>query len=261
MGEEFCSSYPVLRWETVGWTRASLVAQLVKNLPAMQETPVWFLGWEDPLEKGLATHPSILGLPWWLRWERIHLQCGRCGFDPWVGKIPWRRAWQPTLVFLPGESHGQRGLVVYNPWGHKELDTTEWLSTAQLTLIQKAKLRALPAIYVCYTWEQAICLSESLLSFFLFPTALGLGYCEQAFSGCGEQGSLFIVVCRLLNVVTSLVAGHGLQAHRPQSLWCMGLAAPWQVESSWTTDRTHALCIGRKTLKCWTTRKVPVQFS
>ena len=47
---------------------------------------------------------SITGLPWWLRWQRICLQCGRPGFDPWVGKIPWRRAWPPTLVFLLGES-------------------------------------------------------------------------------------------------------------------------------------------------------------
>ena len=45
----------------------SLIVQLVKNPPAMQETPVWFLGREDPLEKGMATHSSILGLPWWLR--------------------------------------------------------------------------------------------------------------------------------------------------------------------------------------------------
>ena len=50
-------------------------------------------------------------------------------FDPWVGKIPWRRAWQPTPVFLPGESHGQRSLVGCSPWGRKESDTTEWLST------------------------------------------------------------------------------------------------------------------------------------
>ena len=56
-------------------TRASLVAQLVKNPPAMQET----------------------------------------GFNPWVGKIPWRRKWQPTLVFLPGKSHGQRSLVGCSP--------------------------------------------------------------------------------------------------------------------------------------------------
>ena len=48
-------------------TWASLVAQLVKNPPAMQETPVRFLGWDEPLEKGEATHSSILGLPWWVR--------------------------------------------------------------------------------------------------------------------------------------------------------------------------------------------------
>ena len=49
----------------------------------------------------------------------------RCGFDPWVGKIPWRRASQPTLVILPGEFHGQRSLVGYSPQGHKESDMTK----------------------------------------------------------------------------------------------------------------------------------------
>ena len=52
----------------------------------------------------------------------------RRGFSPWVWKIPWRRAWQPTPVFLPGESHGERSLVGYSPWGCKESDVTEWLS-------------------------------------------------------------------------------------------------------------------------------------
>ena len=47
----------------------------------------------------------------------------RCGFDPWVGKIPWRRTQQPTAVLLPGESHGQRRLVGYSPRGHKESNT------------------------------------------------------------------------------------------------------------------------------------------
>ena len=46
-------------------------------------------------------------------------ESGRPGFDPWFGKIPWRRAWQPTPAFLPGESHGQRSLGGYSPWGHK----------------------------------------------------------------------------------------------------------------------------------------------
>ena len=55
------------------------------------------------------------------------LTMGRPGFNPWVGKISWRRKWQPTPVFLPGKSHGQRNLVGYSPWGCKESDTTERL--------------------------------------------------------------------------------------------------------------------------------------
>ena len=46
----------------------------------------------------------------------------RCGFYPWVGKIPWRRTWKPTPVFSPGKSHGQRSLAGYGPQGHKESD-------------------------------------------------------------------------------------------------------------------------------------------
>ena len=54
-------------------------------------------------------------------------QCRRyktCGFDPWVRKIPWRRAWQPTPMFLCEESHGQRSLASYSPWGPEEPDAT-----------------------------------------------------------------------------------------------------------------------------------------
>ena len=46
-------------------------------------------------------------------------------FSPWVRKIPWRRKWQSTPVFLPRKSHGQRSLVDYSPWGHKESDMTK----------------------------------------------------------------------------------------------------------------------------------------
>ena len=67
-------------------------------------------------------------IPWWLRWWRNCLQCRRPGFDPWVGKIPCRREWQPTPVFLPGEYHGQRSLVGYSPRGYKESDKTEGLT-------------------------------------------------------------------------------------------------------------------------------------
>ena len=66
-----------------------------------------------------------MGLP---RWLRIYLLCRRHrrpGFDAWVGKIPCRRAWQPTPVFLPGDSHGQRSLVGCSPLGSVESDVTE----------------------------------------------------------------------------------------------------------------------------------------
>ena len=57
------------------------------------------------------------------------------GYDPWVGKISWRRKWQPTAVFLPGISHGQRSLVDYSPWGLKESDMTERLNNNSVTML------------------------------------------------------------------------------------------------------------------------------
>ena len=58
----------------------------------------------------------------------------RSGLDPWFRKIPWRRKWQPTLIFLHGESHGQRSLVGYSPWDLKESDTTERLNSSSSML-------------------------------------------------------------------------------------------------------------------------------
>ena len=85
---------------------ASLVAQMIKNPPAMWETRLRPLGWEDPLEK----------------------------------------EWQPTPVFLPGESHGWRNLVAYSPQGHKELDTTERLNFHFHLLVEQG------GVYTVATW-------------------------------------------------------------------------------------------------------------
>ena len=85
-------------------------------------------------------HPSIPGSP---NSKEPTCQCRRhkrCGFSPWVGKIPWRKAWQTTPLFLPGESHGQRKLT----WGHKESDETE--ATSQHAGTDFVRLRHFTAI-------------------------------------------------------------------------------------------------------------------
>ena len=122
------------------------VWSLVRKIPwrrARQPTHVFLLGeshgqrslvgyspWGHRVKhnwSNLARMYARFGLPWWLRWLSVCLQHRRPGFDPWVGKIPWRRKWQPTPVLLPGKFHGPRSLVVYSPWRHKESDMTERL--------------------------------------------------------------------------------------------------------------------------------------
>ena len=104
-------------------------------------------------------------------------QCRRPEFDPWVGKMPWRRAWQPTSVFLPGEPHGQRNLAGYSPWILTKSDITEQLSRAQhcgplINFFHETEL--IPGIWYEYrnarwgqAWESAksALLEKVLLSF------------------------------------------------------------------------------------------------
>ena len=79
---------------------------------------------------------GVLGSSSGSRGKESACQCRRCrrqGFSPWVGKIPWRREWLPTPVFMPGEFHGQRSLLGYSPQGHKESDTPEQILNIPLT--------------------------------------------------------------------------------------------------------------------------------
>ena len=88
----------------------------------------WFLRCQFSL---FITVSASDRLPWWLRGKELAYQCRKCRrywFNPWVRKIPWRRVWQPTPVFLPRESHGQRSLAGCSPWGRKDSDTAERLS-------------------------------------------------------------------------------------------------------------------------------------
>ena len=71
------------------------------------------------------------GVPWWLSSKESFCRCRRHEFNPWVRKIPWRRAWQATPAFLPGKSHGQRSLADFSPWCRREsrLDWSDWAHT------------------------------------------------------------------------------------------------------------------------------------
>ena len=68
--------------------------------------------------------------------QRTYLQCRRLKFHPWVSKIPWRRKWQPTSLFLPGKSQGQRSLVGYSPWGRKRVAQDLVTSSVQFSSVQ-----------------------------------------------------------------------------------------------------------------------------
>ena len=93
--------------------------------------------------------PLYLLLSGGLDGKELYLQGMRPGFDPWVGKIPWRKEWQPTPIFLPGEFHRQRSLGRYSLWGHKESDITEQLTTTSLRDLIRSKMLAVVNSHIC----------------------------------------------------------------------------------------------------------------
>ena len=92
----------------------------------------------------LAKSLCLTRLPRWRSGKESTCQCRRCRFNPWVGKILWRRKWLRTSVFLPGKFHGQRGVAGYSPWGHKEMDIAEH------TPLQSGRKRN------CFVWAPTI---------------------------------------------------------------------------------------------------------
>ena len=80
----------------------------------------------------------------------VCLQCRRCRLDPWVGKIPWRRKWQPTPVFLPGKSHGQGSLMGNSPWGCKRVRQDLVTKPPPLTPGAKNKVQMFTTDYLAH---------------------------------------------------------------------------------------------------------------
>ena len=76
-----------------------------------------------------------MGLPWWFSAKESAWDAEmQDTWVPWVGKILWRRVWPPTLIFLPGDSHGQRSSASYSPRGRKEMDMTEWAQAPSMSV-------------------------------------------------------------------------------------------------------------------------------
>ena len=71
---------------------------------------------------------------------------GDTGVNPWVRKSPWRMKWQPTPVFLPGETHGQRNLTGYSAWGHTEAGTAEHAHSTMLSALSYSVVSTLPSV-------------------------------------------------------------------------------------------------------------------
>ena len=170
---------------------------------------VWFLvfGCSNQME----------GLPKWLNDKEPACQCRRPGFDPWVRKIPWRRKWQPTPIFSPGKSHGQRSLAGYNPWDHKESDTTEKLSSyTQLDAWWQCSLRIKTEECV---WGQRATLSLGYVMFRVLPRC-----CVHGQEGCcrWEESGLR----SSLKYCTYLRTGIITRGTRPGRMGeCQGLSA------------------------------------
>ena len=251
-------------------------------------------------------------------------RCRRCGVDPWVRKIPWRRKWQLTLVFFPRKFHRQRRLVGYSPRGHKELDTVPehvCRHTILCVLFLEKKSRSFGFLekmirsYRVWSlenegqlrnvliWEVAplICASEfhfsrwygqvttltikadlssSLAYLLLFSSTWSiqcilnfektiLKHLFILFLGCVESSLLHwnFLWCSKLGLLSRC----GARASHCSGLsrcgaWTLGRACglsscgTGHVESSWTRDGTHVLCVGRRIFNHWTTREAPVRY-
>ena len=100
---------------------------------------------------------SGLGFPGSSDGKESTCHCGSPEFDPWVGKIPWRRDWQPTPVFWPGEFHGQRSLYCYSSWSRKESDMAEQLALSGPGLRLRLSYRILWIWAYCFCSIECVC--------------------------------------------------------------------------------------------------------
>ena len=112
-----------------------------------------------------------MGLPRCFSGKEFTCQCRSCGFNSWVGKIPWMRKRQPSPVFLPGKSHGQRNMVGYSPWSSRVRHN--WAGVQKF----HDKFSYFPSprrseVFLCYIFPHSTAQYSSLCNL-----SLGMGFC------------------------------------------------------------------------------------
>ena len=121
--ESMATLSSLLAWRNP-WTEEPGGLQSIGSVTQLQ-TQTLTSSLPDSLMSFWAPWLNYKGKVIWAQWQRIHLPMQETLFYSWVRKIPWRRKWHPTPVFLPGESHGWRSLAGHSPWGCKESNMTE----------------------------------------------------------------------------------------------------------------------------------------
>ena len=168
------------------------------------------------------------GFPWWLKWQRICLQCERPGFHSWLRKIPWSREQQPTPAFLPGEFHRQRNLAGYSSWGHKESDTTERIS-----------------LFTFIGWEFGHSGILYLLSFW-YIVWITLLNCKLVGNLWHEKGKKKYFFCFCIFLVSLCYNFRSLYLKRYEVLcpswWPFALYTSYYVGTSWEIIKIRIAC-------------------
>ena len=175
-------------------------------------------------------------------------------FNPWVGKIPWRRKWQPTLVFLPGKSHGRRSLAGYSPWGCKELDTTGWFHSPSM-LLQVDGFFWLNNVPLCICVCVCVCVCVCIISF-IHPSVSGHLCCFHvlAIVNSAVMNRSYLIVFNELQPTPVLLPR---KSHGRRSL--VGYS-PQRVRHNWTTSLSFFLSWKRRGVFCLPLNTLPYQF-
>ena len=213
--------------------------------------------------KTLMQHVLLRELPRWLSGKESPCQCSwcrTCGFSLWLRKIPWRRKWQPTPVFLPGKSRGQRSMEGYSPLGCKESDTTEqhFPETVLLLLVWHER-----GLYSSLWWISLV-LTKVLL---VLKSNLPIINVMIIKSFLPQMSNLpvFCMTVTCPNIIGWIIRFYLLignfltfMCHVHHSFLSTSFVISFSRGSFWPRDQTWVSCIASRFITIWATREASI---